>query len=401
MLSMHDNIYNKTKIPTFLGFILLAIFLNGFATINSTLSVGANRQAEIETKLDASRMMQMDYMFEIGVKLNNTAIMTKAASVFGKYDQCNPIGLGIITCNTSFSPESGFVTEKYSLFQKYVIVDVLAFDRQFGKWQALRQGGIRESIQKSKKISKVSSLGGSWTLTVAMPYPITKINDNKVTYTKNPNSLTIDLEEEFVTADSVLIESETDNIYGIVIVAAVGLLLVFILITGLLIKQRKTITIAVLLLTVYVVLILLELDGRIRFTSNSFDETNMKSHQEKAINTQEKAYPAKNDVEEVKETSKDNFYFTQNSNITDSEYSELKKISPEYASSETKMIQTYSNLKKSLPNDAIGLLENDQNKWLNERNQGTINAGSKGSKEYLDELIRLTKERTKELNEQL
>lgn len=95
------------------------------------------------------------------------------------------------------------------------------------------------------------------------------------------------------------------------------------------------------------------------------------------------------------------FYFTQSSNITDSEYSELKKISPEYASSETKMIQTYSNLKKSLPNDAIGLLENDQNRWLNERNQGALNTGSKGSKEYLAELIRLTKERTKELNEQL
>lgn len=104
---------------------------------------------------------------------------------------------------------------------------------------------------------------------------------------------------------------------------------------------------------------------------------------------------------EPKKKINNNYSFTQNSNITDSEYSELKKISSDYASIEAKMIQTYSKLKKSLPNDAIGLLENDQNRWLNERNQGALNAGTKGSKEYLDELIRLTNERTKELHMQL
>lgn len=396
MLSMHDKILYR-KIPTLFAFLLLAVFLNGFVAINSTLSVGANRQSEIETNIDMSRMMQTNYMFGMGVMIDNAAIMTKAASAFGNYDQCNPTGLGMVTCNTSFAPKSGFVAEEYSLFKKYMLVDVLAFDRQFGKWQKQR----REGIQKSKKTSKVNSFGGSWTLTVAMPYPIAKINDNKVTYTKDPNSITIDLEEEFVTAESVLIESETDNIYGIVITGAIGLLLIFVLITGILIKQRKTITVSILLLTVYAVLILLELDGQIRLTVNGFDKSDTKSHQEKAINTQETEYPVQHNVEEVKEIPKDNFYFTQNSTITDNEYSELKKISSEYASSEMKMIQTYSKLKKSLPNDAIGLLENDQNRWLNERNQGALNAGSKGSNEYLAELIRLTKERTKELREQL
>lgn len=391
-------------------FLFLAFSLNGFMRLDSTLSVSANKQAVFESRMDVSRMMQYDPRYAIGFAiLANSSenkeqfnkLFKEGLKTIGPYDRFNVSTQGVITAYADFNAENtSFITTDYSLFKKFIIVDILAFDRQFANWQAQRQEGIR----KTHRNQKISNWGGSFTLNVSMPYPITSINGNNTTFKKDPNSLTINLEDEaeFINANSIQIESATDNIYGIVIVSAVGALLIFIFITGIMVKNQRAIGFSSLFFLLYIVLVLSELSSPIRFNfpnnisehSSLNNEAVISDEQSIEVNTLD----ANTGVAEIKE---ERFYFTQNTYITNAEYDELKKMSPEYASSEIKMVQIYSKLKKSLPNDAVGLLENDQNQWLNERNQGALNAGSKGSREYLDELIQLTRERTKELSEQV
>ena len=84
--------------------------------------------------------------------------------------------------------------------------------------------------------------------------------------------------------------------------------------------------------------------------------------------------------------------------LSDNEYSAIKSVSSEYASVESQMIKAYSYLKKILNPVQREQLRTEQIAWIKQRDQKVYEADKKGSKKYIEALIRLTKERAEYLS---
>lgn len=80
--------------------------------------------------------------------------------------------------------------------------------------------------------------------------------------------------------------------------------------------------------------------------------------------------------------------------LSDSEYLEIKKISPEYASADAELGKAFSMIRKTLSPEQKEQLKLDEMNWIDSRDQQLQGVGEKGSQEYINSLIQLTQERT-------
>lgn len=89
--------------------------------------------------------------------------------------------------------------------------------------------------------------------------------------------------------------------------------------------------------------------------------------------------------------------FSGSKNINDEEYRELKKISPAFTDADRRLNQAFSKLKNMLSASDREKLKQDQIRWIDKRNKQAYNAGSKGSKAYIQSLIEQSYQREQEL----
>jgi LSD1 subclass zinc finger protein len=80
--------------------------------------------------------------------------------------------------------------------------------------------------------------------------------------------------------------------------------------------------------------------------------------------------------------------------LSDGEYLEIKKMSPEYGSADAELGKTFSMVRKMLSPEQKEQLKLDEMNWIESRDQQLQGMGKKGSQEYINSLIQLTQERT-------
>lgn len=85
---------------------------------------------------------------------------------------------------------------------------------------------------------------------------------------------------------------------------------------------------------------------------------------------------------------------TTRDNLSDTEYTTLKQMSPLYAAADGQLNKAFAALRSTLTPEGREQLKNDQKNWIQMRDQKLIASSKKGSQPYIAKLIQLTQERT-------